>query len=219
MVHLTRDHDGHSASENLRSILQAGSITARSAMGWARDIASELGGAAEESQRVVSFSETPLEHIYSLFADIPNRRIGLQPYGVSFTKMVARRKGVNPVWYVDMTPGRDWVIAKALNTLREEAANSDTFADHPAAKILPFIEGMGTWPGSQKEFWWEREWRHVGNFNFDINEVALVLCPEAEHDTFDGLAPGKLVDPAWSLERIIAKLVGLAAQDVSPFTG
>ena len=219
VVHLTRDHGGKSASENLRSILDSGTITARSPMGWARDVASELGGAAEESQRVASFSETPLEHIYSLFADIPNRRIGLRPYGIAFTKMVARRKGVNPVWYVDMTPGRDWMIAKALDSLRDEAATSGTFPDHAAAKILPFIEGMGTWPDRQKEFWWEREWRHVGDFHFDIKDVALVLCPEGEHAAFRALASGKCVDPGWSLERMIAKLVGLAAEDVSPFSG
>jgi hypothetical protein len=219
VVHLTRIHDGGTGGENLRSILAGSVIEARSPMGWARDIASTLGGAAVESQKVVSFSETPLEHIYSLFADIPYRRVGLQPYGVAFTKMVARTKGVNPVWYVDMTPGRDWLIAKALDALRDEAASSNSFADHPAARILLFVEGMGTWPGSQKEFWWEREWRHVGDFNFSLEDVALVLCPETEHAAFEALAGGKCVDPGWSLERMIAKLVGLQAEDVSPFSG
>lgn len=147
-----------------------------------------LGRAAENSQRVVSFSETPLEHIYSLFADIPYRRIRLQPYGIAFTKMVARRKGANPVWYVDMTPGRDWQIAKALDALRAEAVASSSFRNPPAARIFPFVEGIATWPAGQKEFWWEREWRHVGDFHFGLEDVALVLCSEAEHAAFEVIA-------------------------------
>jgi hypothetical protein len=59
-------------------------------MGWARDEASQLGGQAERSQHVVSFSEVPLEHIYSLCADIEGRSVCLEPYGLAFTKMVAR---------------------------------------------------------------------------------------------------------------------------------
>jgi hypothetical protein len=45
-----------------------------------------------------------LEHIYSMFAEIEGRQVRLEPYGVAFTKMTARRLGANPVWYVDMTP-------------------------------------------------------------------------------------------------------------------
>lgn len=219
VVHLTRDYDDKDAPANLLSILQTGGIEARSPMGWAKDEAVSLGRAAENSQRVVSFSETPLEHIYSLFADIPYRRIRLQPYGIAFTKMVARRKGVNPVWYVDMTPGRDWQIAKALDALRAEAVASSSFRNHPAARIFPFVERIGTWPAGQKEFWWEREWRHIGDFYFGLEDVALVLCPEAEHAAFEVIAGRKCVDPGWSLERMIAKLVGLQAADVTPFSG
>lgn len=217
VVHLTRQYDGRTASQNLTSILQQGKIEARSAMGWAKTEVGNLGGEAEESQRVVSFSEVPLQHIYSLFARIPRRSVPLQPYGLAFTKMVARRKGVNPVWYVDMTPRRNWVVAKALDELREQAIKSGNFPAHPGSKILPFVEPMGTWRQRQREFWWEREWRHLGNFDFTLEEVALVLCPESEHETFESRAPRKCVDPTWSLERMLAKLVGLTSSDVSPF--
>src|SRR6266545_153583 len=83
----------------------------------------------------------------------------------ALTKLVARRRGVNPVWYVDMTSGHDWVISPALNQLRDWTANwaateSKPFASYPTARLFPFFETMGTWPGrNPKEFWWEREWR------------------------------------------------------------
>lgn len=217
VVHLTRDYGGQLAWDNLRSILESQRVEARSVMGWAKETAEEIGGDVERSQRVVSFSEVPLEHVYSLCAGIPGRRVLLQPYGVAFTKMVARRKGVNPVWYVDMTPGRDWQVAKALDQLRAEALASGSFRDHPASRILPFAEPMGTWQAARKEFWWEREWRHIGDFHFTMDEIAFVLCPEEDQQQFEVVAGRKCIDPRWSLERMLAHLVGLGPQDVTPF--
>jgi hypothetical protein len=46
---------------------------------------------------------------------------------------------------------------------------------------------------------------------FFDTEVVLVLAPEADHADFERVAPGKVIDPSWSLERMIAKLVGLSA--------
>jgi hypothetical protein len=217
LVHLTKGDDPKST---LMSILGDKRLKAVSPMGWARLEATSLGPDAEKSQRVVCFSETPLDQIYSMFADIARRDVKLKPYGVAFTKMVARRKGTNPVWYVDMTPGYTWTISAALNTIRSEATKSEaSFIAHPGASIFPFCEAMGTWnEQSQREFWWEREWRHVGDFSFFRSEVALVLCPEADHGDFEAIAPGKVIDPSWSLERIIASLVGLDASDVTPFS-
>jgi hypothetical protein len=79
-------------------------------MGWDQDADDDP---AQQSQRVVCFSETPLEHVYSLVADIEGRQINLEPYGIALTKLVARRIGVNPVWYVDMTPaGHEWLTMR-----------------------------------------------------------------------------------------------------------
>jgi hypothetical protein len=52
---------------------------------------------------------------------------------------------------------------------------------------------------------------------FFDTEVVLVLAPEADHADFERVAPGKVIDPSWSLERMIAKLVGLSASHVTPF--
>ncbi len=233
VVHLTKDDAKSTAGEKLERIIRKSRLRAGSAMGWAQDRrisknqpVTNVGG---ESQEVVSFSETPLEHIYSLFADIEGRRVNLQGYGVAFTKMVARERGANPVWYVDRTAGasHQWRVAAALDDLARFAVASP--ADPQSAnvgKILPFFEVMGTWPDSQKEFWWEREWRHVGHFEFDLEEVALWLAPEQEHAHFEAvldkaLGPGaqrpRCVDPEWGLERIIARLVGLKQSQVTPF--
>ncbi|HXL44015.1 MAG TPA: hypothetical protein VN960_08155 [Gaiellaceae bacterium] len=195
VVHLTRDDTPNDyapdafplplpdARANLRSIIEGRALSAGRAMGWALGVPGlALNDAERESQRVVCFSETPLEHAYSLFSDIRNRAVKLKPYGVAFTKMVARRMGIQPVWYVDMTPGRAWVVSEALNGLVRAAAGTLNVAN--IGKMTPFIEGMGTWAGGdpeQREFWWEREWRHHGQIDLaPWWDKAVWLCPEEQ---------------------------------------
>ncbi|MDL2335714.1 MAG: hypothetical protein QFC55_06765 [Chloroflexota bacterium] len=85
--------------------------------------------------------------------------------------------------------------------------------------MLPFFEQMGTWPtGTMKESWWEREWRHLGHFRLRQPHVAVVLSPAADIDEFEGLGY-KAVDPTWSLERMVAHLVGLSEDYVTQFGG
>jgi hypothetical protein len=225
VVHLTRDHEDMTAKESLTSIIEDYELEARSPMGWAA-AQDDPGDPEAQSQRVVAFSETPLEHIWALVADIEGRQVELRPYGVALTKFKARKLGVNPVWYVDMTPGRDWHIAAALNRLRDDAVASGDFHNHPAAQVFPFVEPMGVWD-RPREFWWEREWRHVGNF--DLPGVGcFFLCPEDEIVDFVPQHEGehvadwnrrkrRFLDPRWGLERIIAHLGGVPKHDVTPF--
>lgn len=226
VVHLTRASNGLTGREALASIARSGVIEARRAMGWAHEH-DDPAAPGELSQRVVCFSETPLEHIYLLLGEMePSREVEMEPYGVALTKLAARKLGINPVWYVDETPRRDWVIAHALDALRDEtardaAANGSNFHDAALARLFPFFEWMGTWPtrGTQKEFWWEREWRHVGPFTLTERGV-IWLCPEDEHEQLEAEADRQLrpwIDPAWGLEAIIARLAGFTPDEVSPF--
>src|SRR5205823_3398667 len=94
-----------------------------------QDGALVLNNEQRETQRVVCFSETPLEHIYSMFADIQNRTYRLQPYGLALTKMVARRAGINPIWYVDISSGHPWKLRNALNGLVRRSVSEGWFND------------------------------------------------------------------------------------------
>jgi hypothetical protein len=231
VVHLTKDGGNESAKAHLESIIEDRVIYARSAMGWGKD-QDDPNDKAKQSQRVVSFTETPLEHIYSHVADIAWRRDKFKPYGVALTKLTARKMGINPVWYVDQTPGRDWEASEAINDLKEEAVGTGDFHSQPIAKLLPFFEQMGTWPtrSRQKEFWWEREWRKPGNVHMPSAFIGcLILCPEDELDHFEALVkPGstaetrrrrkrQCIDPRWGLEQIVAHLAGIPSSDVTPF--
>jgi len=127
--------------------------------------------------------------------------------------MTARKKGVNPVWYIDITPGHNWL----MNTI----SSRRRFRTSRLAKLTPFIEQMGTGVTYRKEFWWEREWRHNGDFSFSLTDVVLGFAPAESVDDLE-LFTNKLgrqilfVDPTWSLERIIAHLCR-CRQPLSPF--
>jgi hypothetical protein len=223
VVHLTRTRASVSAADALANIARSRVLEARTAMGWAADEDDE-NDPDRQSQRVVCFSETPLEHINLMCREIEGRAVAMQPYGVALTKLKARKLGINPVWYVDMTPGRTWTIAATLDKLRGDAvayanAEGENFHEYSVAELFPFMEQMGTWANSRKEFWWEREWRHVGNLTLP-HSALIWLCPESEIQQISERAGYELtpwVDPRWGLEEIIAHLAGFPHSEVSPF--
>ncbi len=179
VIHWTRQYEGVAARDNLVSVLKSRTIEARNPMGAGVQTLRKLEAAgtlsgdslkdALDSQRVVCFTEAPLEQAWSFICNISGRQNQLEPLGLAFRKEDARRMGINPVWYVDMTPGRYWLTHYVENLVRRAADQGKAFADDPISKIAPFIEGMGTWPGlGRKEFWWEREWRHLGDLSFSL---------------------------------------------------
>lgn len=95
-------------------------------------------------------------------------------------------------------------------------------------RITPFFEQMGPTNRARKEFWWEREWRHVGDYQFSFpNCVVAFLVPEADHKRFgDDLValsdfwqrkPRPLLDPLWGLEPMLVSLSGIDPDDMGPF--
>ncbi len=179
-----------------------------------------------DSQRVVCFTETPLEYTYLLLKEIEGRKCQFGPYGVAIPKRLGRNAGANPVWYVDISPtGIEW-LSNSINALVEDAVKSNGFEKSPIARLAPFVEQMGsgqaanTGTAYRKEFWWEREWRFLGNFT--LPEHILILCPESEFveikeaeakDT-NRFSSAQLIDPRWGLERIIAHLAGFNRDEV-----
>lgn len=224
IVHLTRDWKHKTAKDRLKSILGSCTIVARSMFGHAKQYL-EKRRMNIPSQRCVCFTETPLEYLYLLLAEIKNRDIQFQPYGIAFTKKDARAIGINPVWYVDITPGHDW-ISNHINALVEQAFQNGSGDNEDLEAIFPFIEQMGSGNktgggGYRKEFWWEREWRHVGDLNF-FSRKTIGLCPEDEIPELQKFVKEneicdhrtKFIDPRWGLEEIIARLAGFQAENV-----
>lgn len=238
LVHLTKRTPHDDGSGALRSILQSRIIEARSAFGMAPvDVRAALEGTVA-SQHCVCFTETPLEHIWMMVQDIDGRSVNFAPYGLVVSKTTARTSAVNPVWYIDITPGngRDW-LTKPINELVEAAIagcrgldgflDVDVLTRSPIFQITPFVEQMGLTQRTRKEFWWEREWRRVHAFHLRPRGVVAILAPESEHDTWRSEIAGydsqwerrnvPLLDPLWGQERMIGAMSGVNEGDLGPF--
>ena len=132
-----------------------------------------------------------------------------------------RGKGINPVWYVDITPGHDWLM-NPINTLIDRTIECRRrFRTSQLARITPFIEQMGTGSSYRKEFWWEREWRYQGDFKFLLSQVIFGFSPEERIDEFEKFTKRlgrkiRFIDPNWNSEKIIAHLCG-CAESLTPF--
>lgn len=227
LVHFTKD-GAQPARQNLLAMLAASKIEARGSFGPA--IKALRGTVHEDSQRAVCFTETPLEHAWMMCQPIAGRSVQMAPYGLAFTKGLAREWGVNPVWYQDMTPGHTFLTTYADSLIKAGTAEIDEWtAANPLGlisplpdvfRLTPFWEQMGagtrTADGQpyRKEFSWEREWRFAGDFSFPLREVFAAFVPEADHTAF--LAELKqvlhenpmpaLLDPVWSLEKMLLAL-------------
>ena len=179
LVHLTRTTGGKTAKQRLAQIIIGGAIEAVSPFGHA---VSRLQASrwSLDSQRCVCFTETPLEHISLLTEQIEGRQIKFEPYEIIITKKQARKLGVNPVWYLDITPGHDW-LTKPMNALIERAISEKNVLN-PVFTMTPFVEQFGLGAGNPKDFSWEREWR-VRNA-FPVPTKYMLLCPEADHPEF-----------------------------------
>lgn len=217
LVHLTRATENQSAKDCLLSIIASGAIEARTAYGQAAQALRDNPIVANHSQKVVCFTETPLEHINLLVDQIDGRQLRFAPYGIAVTKPVARRRGANPVWYVDITPGHDWLTIP-LNSLINSAIASGEFPNSDIALLTPFVEQMGARQGQyRKEFWWEREWRFVGNFR--LTDMYIGIAPAADFQELrDAAIAARLnfvwIDASWGLEQIIGHLAGFSAADI-----
>jgi hypothetical protein len=185
LVHLTRDAGGMGPKERLERMLATRVLLAGAPMGHAvAKLRAKKLDADLATQQVVCFSEAPLEHVKHLLGEIDKRQCSFAPYGIAIPKKQGRARGVNPVWYLDMTPGQTFVLTNAVEGLVADALARGSYVGTHIGKLTPFIEQMGTWPSTKtrKEFWWEREWRHVGDFR--LPPRIIILCPEEERAHF-----------------------------------
>lgn len=227
LVHYTKASEGDATGfQALKSIVTYLKIEARNPYGAAR---THHDPVVRNSQKVACFTETPLEHSWTMTQELAERRSSrFAPYGLAFTKTYARRNRFNPVWYANSTPGYDWPIHGINAAVRTETR---PYSDRDSIfRVTPYIEQMGDWTDSstvnRKEFWWEREWRRVGDFYFTPDHTVALLAPAGDHEELrQTLAETSgwsqrnvpILDPNWGLERMIASMSGVSAEDLRPF--
>lgn len=197
VVHLCRDHDGKDARERLKSILSETPPTIKASR--ASGIFANNFKLAGKTQ-AACFTEMPLEHIYSFSQLLKGRKYQFRRYGLVFSKPFALARGIGPIWYMNGFSDQPEGVISAINQLTNSL--SDDQIEH-FRKLAPFLE----WWHGGRNFYWEREWRHSGDFTFSRGDVLLGICPDAEVNFWErDFPPIKFFDPADSLDSVIEKL-------------
>lgn len=199
VVHFTKKGEGNDDYQSMMSIYYNQILEAKNPFGIGKSICPNIN-----SQKSVCFSDIPPGQWERLIKQRKTK------YGIGFKKKHLLSKGASPVWYV----WKDSPQQQILNNLMSQAPS----ADSDIWKLTPFIDAPGKYYNSTYEFEWEREWRHLGNFNFTVEDVAFLLIPEHLHEaalTFfqdvfeDHSGPAYFcpyVDPEWPREKILAAI-------------
>lgn len=150
--------------------------------------------------KVVCFTETPLENIDALLKDVIERGFKPKPYGLVFKKQYIREHGGNPVFYVTKD------IAKPLWKLYWPLLSSDT--DLPTEEICKLL-ALVTVCEEGNDWHWEREWRIVGDLNFNLYDIYCGFCPENDISYFEAkYSQVKFISPYWRSNKILSKVLG-----------
>ncbi|MFZ1990721.1 MAG: abortive infection system antitoxin AbiGi family protein, partial [Alphaproteobacteria bacterium] len=160
------------------------------------------------SQKVCCFSEVPLHFLKRIAA---NR----SPFGVGFRKQFLIDAGGNPILYAYKSSA----LEGAIQSLMSDATTAKN-PNHPIWTVAPFVDVPGEYNGKPFHFEWEREWRHVGDMKFSLQDVACLIIPEhshaAAHQFFidaikENTGPGYFcpyVDATWDFDKVGKALEG-----------
>jgi hypothetical protein len=141
---------------------------------------------------VVCFTETPIDQIGVLLHKVSGRNFKPDPYGLVFKKEYIRQQGGNPVFYITKE------IAKPLWPL---------YNDEPSGEVCKLL-ALVTVCEEGNDWHWEREWRIVGNLQFDLEDIYCGLCPTNDISYFENkYSPVKFISPYWGINKILDKLV------------
>lgn len=156
-----------------------------------------------DSQRVVCFSEIPLDMLDRLLA----RR---SVYGLGFSKDFIVAKGGAPLWYLDKEGEQPSIISAQI----DERTADGVDPDDPFWRLTPFIDNPGNYAGREYRFEWEREWRVIGDVSFHQDDIAFLFLPEGDHVKarqwfsdvrIENSGPAYFcpyIDPRWGMDRI-----------------
>lgn len=141
---------------------------------------------------VVCFTETPLNNMAILLKDVQGKVNLYKPYGLVFKKEYISDNGGNPVFYV-----RERGTIAPLWSLLEKDADANT------CKLLALVSRSN----KGFDFHWEREWRIVGDLQFDLKDIYCCICPSGEIEYFEKkFKPVTFIDPLWQEGVIRDKL-------------
>lgn len=222
LVHLTRDYEDQTASDNLINILKETTIEARNAHCLVMHKIQTLGFSPllKTKFRTVCFTETPLTQIKHISQNIAGRNIQLMPYGLIFWKDDLFKVGASPAVYINakgtsissyLLKEFDSIFKKVKTFKSLKKQDKDHYSN-----IVHYYSLINV-VKDKHDFLWEREWRHHGNFKFDFEDIVGII---AENPTsFERLCKKRLsksqyklieklplINPSWTYEELLEEL-------------
>ena len=211
LIHLTKDVDNNNAESNLISILNDKKI--KSSNNQLGTIKYYAGSNSDDLRKkltgFVSLSETPIDEIHCLL-DIEGRQKDLSEYGIILLKdEIKKENKINPTLYMN-TYNDDLreVWENALNDI-DKLSKNILEAINNLLDIVGLFESFGTIPNNEKvDFFWEREWRCIGDLSFDFEKnVFLGLCPFQKIDEFEKTWGIYFIDPKMNPRYFSNKII------------
>lgn len=146
--------------------------------------------------KVVCLTETPIDQIEVLLEKQEWKTKKFEPYGLVFKKEYIKEKGGNHVFYVSphlfATMWQIYNTALAANFAQEEN------------RFLALVNKCD----GDFDFHWEREWRKVGDLEFELINVYCGLCPEEEIEDFKSkYSTIPFISPKWGINKILDEMV------------
>jgi hypothetical protein len=206
VVHLTRDDRGSDANggpapANFRRILDQQQILAvRPHCLHGKSVPTDR----LNDFRVACFTETPLHQIRKLTRRVAGRRIHLRPFGFVFKRQFLEEKGGQPAIYINNYHGH-CKVREGFD--RIFTAAKDFGFKGKGWQVLPYVNVVN----DGYDFAWEREWRVVGDVDFELSDLVCAVMPSKGHDSLrEKLARAGVpaVSPYWNLEKTVEQLSG-----------
>jgi hypothetical protein len=169
----------------------------------------------------VCFSETPLRELRSFYRSTQQTKQqhiklnSYQNFGLAFFADFLRKKNTHPLFYFD---SRNESVYQAVDKLADPQFLTSS------RSLLPLFESFGPAKKStaransgEIDFRWEREWRHVGDLQFQLSDVAFGLCPETRIEEFELLSKGHFpfIDPDWDANTLSEYLISKGRKDLA----
>lgn len=226
IIHLSRDFKpaNKKADDNLIRILKLKKILAKNYHCLFGDAIhkSKLKLPNKSKFKTACFTETPIDQILNLTEATDNRKILLRGFGLVFRRSKFLKDGGNPAIYINGNNDLKRELIEEFKTLinKAEGYTQDKRQSDLIDKCSAFYSLINI-ISTRYDFTWEREWRFVGDYEFDYSDVVAIIaeCPSefkdkiknnlSKLDEYELIDKIPIISPEWNHEELIDELCKL----------
>lgn len=127
---------------------------------------------------VVCLTETPVHELANVINKTQDTRHKYSKYGLGFSKKDIFQVGGNPCFY--LTSDNPSNLTSSLSVLSNHLVNTNNPTIKKAFETITAF--CNVYSPEERNFYWEREWRIVGNYNFRTQNCQKIFIFAPEND-------------------------------------